>query len=107
MGRCEEMAREALQEARRAVRALHPAGLEQQTDVEALRRLARDYAIATGMQVEVTAGDAAPPTSLGPGVGLRSMSERARSIGGEIAFEPGSPGLTIRVMVPVKQEVAG
>jgi signal transduction histidine kinase len=160
VGRCEEMAREALQETRRAVRALHPAGLEQQTDVEALRRLARDYAIATGMQVEVTAGssalalppdparleqlyrifqealtnaqrhgqarstsaeltyedgvlrltitnDGVPPSSLGPGVGLRSMAERARSIGGAIAFEPGSPGMTIRVSVPVKQEVAG
>lgn len=155
VGRCEELAREALQETRRAVRALHPAGLEQQSDVEALRRLARDYAIATGMQVEVTADDSAlalkpdpvrleqlyrifqesltnaqrhgqarmataelaykdgvlhltisndgaPPASLGPGVGLRSMAERARSIGGEIAFEPGSPGLTIRVTVPVK-----
>lgn len=160
VGRCEEMAREALQETRRAVRALHPAGLEQQTDVEALRRLARDYALATGMQVEVTASDSAltlppdparleqlyrifqealtnaqrhgqassasaelayeegllrltikndglPPTSLGPGVGLRSMAERARAIGGEIAFEPGSPGLTIQVTVPVRQEVAG
>lgn len=160
VGRCEEMAREALQETRRAVRALHPAGLEQQRDVEALRRLARDYAVATGMQVDVKAGDSAltlppdparleqlyrifqealtnaqrhgqarsasaeltyeegvvrltitndglPPTSLDPGVGLRSMAERARSIGGEMAVEPGSPGLTIRVTVPVKEEVAG
>lgn len=160
VSRCEEMAREALQETRRAVRALHPAGLEQQTDVEALRRLARDYAIATGMQIEVTAGDSAlalppdprrleqlyrifqealtnaqrhgqarsasadltyeggllrltiqndglAPASLDLGVGLRSMTERARAIGGEIAFEPGSPGLTIRVTVPVTQEVAG
>lgn len=158
--RCEELAREALQETRRAVRALHPAGLEQQTDFEALRRLARDYSVATGMQVEVRADEAAlslppdparleqlyrifqealtnaqrhgqaesasaeltlaegqlhltirndglPPTSLGPGVGLRSMAERAHAIGGEIAFEPGHPGLTIRVTVPVKQEVVG
>ncbi|HWI63530.1 MAG TPA: sensor histidine kinase [Symbiobacteriaceae bacterium] len=66
VARCEEMAREALQETRRAVRALHPSGLEQQSDVEALKRLARDYGIATNMQVEVRADVGAlamPPSS--------------------------------------------
>lgn len=155
--RCEDMAREALQETRRAVRALHPAGLEQQTEVEALRRLGNDFGIATGIQVEVTAdpaaaallpdpdrleqlyrifqealtnahrhgqarrvtaalslagdqlrlsiaNDGAPPARLDPGVGLKSMNERARSLGGTVFFEAGERGLNIRVMVPVKQE---
>lgn len=160
VARCEEMAREALQETRRAVRALHPSGLEQVTDLDALQRLARDYGIATGMEIEVQADDGArtlppnherleqlyrifqealtnaqrhggatvvtarlattpttltfsitnngaPPVNMDPGVGLKSMSERARSMGGTIAFEPGPVGLTIRVTVPIKQEVAG
>ncbi|HWI51741.1 MAG TPA: sensor histidine kinase [Symbiobacteriaceae bacterium] len=160
VARCEEMAREALQETRRAVRALHPAGLEQQSDVDALQRLARDYGIATNMQVSVTAdelaramppdpsrleqlyrifqealtnahrhgqaknvsasiavisgavlltitNDGLPPDSLDPGIGLKSMAERARSIGGAISYETGPVGLTIRVTVPLKQEVAG
>lgn len=158
--RCEEMAREALQETRRAVRALHPSGLEQVTDLEALQRLARDYGIATGMEVEVVAdagalalppdhhrleqlyrifqealtnahrhGEATvvtarlsatpteltlhitnngtPPANMDPGVGLKSMSERARLIGGSIAFEPGPVGLAIHVTVPITAEVAG
>ncbi|MDF2630231.1 MAG: hypothetical protein K0R39_4062 [Symbiobacteriaceae bacterium] len=160
VARCEEMAREALQETRRAVRALHPAGLEQVTDLDALQRLARDYGIATGMEIEVqadagarslapdqsrleqlyrifqealtnahrhggatvvtatlsaTANDltlsitnnGAPPAHMDPGVGLKSMAERARSIGGSIAFAPGPVGLTIDVTVPIKREVAG
>lgn len=159
IARCEEMAREALQETRRAVRAFHPAGLEQQADVEALRRLARDFGIATGMQITVTAdeaasalppdpvrleqlyriaqealtnahrhgqariasvaltvdgnglhltisNDGAPPRGhLEPGVGMKSMSERARQLGGTTAFEPGPAGMTIRVTVPLKREV--
>lgn len=56
--RCEEMARTALQETRHAVRALHPAGLEAHHEVEALRRLGRDYGIATQMQVLVEADEA-------------------------------------------------
>lgn len=158
--RCEEMAREALQETRRAVRALHPSGLEQQSDGDALQRLARDYGLATDMQVEVRVdagaralppnparleqlyrifqealtnahrhgqaksvvadlavansavtltitNDGLAPCCMEPGVGLKSMSERAHSVGGDIAFEPGDAGLTIRVTVPLKQEVAG
>jgi len=54
---CEQMVRDALLEIRRAVRALHPAGLEQVTLVEALQRLARDFGAATGMQVEVQADE--------------------------------------------------
>lgn len=157
VARCEEMAREALQETRRAVRALHPSGLEQQADVAALERLARDYAAATGMHVTVTAdeqaralapdagrleqlyrifqealtnahrhgeaqsvsaeltmtgttlhlqiqNDGKPPETLDPGVGLKSMMERSRSLGGTIAYEPEPDGMTIRVSVPVKQE---
>jgi signal transduction histidine kinase len=156
---CEEMAREALQDTRRAVRALHPSGLEQQADVEALSRLARDFGIATGMQVEVLADAAArslppdperleqlyrifqealtnaqrhgeakstraelsvadgtlhltmtndglPPSSLEPGVGLKSMAERCRALGGQIAFKQGEAGFVIRVAVPIRQEVA-
>jgi signal transduction histidine kinase len=156
---CEEMAREALQETRRAVRALHPSGLEQQADVDALARLARDYGAATGMQVSILADEGArtlppdpdrleqlyrifqealtnaqrhgraksaravlsvvgedleliisndglPPTSLDPGVGLKSMAERTRAIGGQIAFVPDASGLTIRVTVPIKQGVS-
>lgn len=57
--RCEEMARAALQETRQAVRALHPSGLDKQTDLEALQRLGRDYGIATGMAVTVTVDAAA------------------------------------------------
>lgn len=159
LARCEEMARQALLETRQAVRALHPSGLNQQSEVEALRRLGRDFGAATGILVTVEAdepsrqlppdplrleqlyrifqeamtnahrhgqarriegrlalqdgmleltitNDGAPPTSLEPGVGLRAMAERARALGGTIAFEPGGPGLTIRVTAPVKQEAA-
>ena len=158
--RCEEMAREALQETRRAVRALHPSGLEQQSDVLALRRLARDFGIATGIEVTVDADDSAlqvtpdprrleqlyrifqealtnahrhgqarhvtanlsvdggtlrmiisndglPPARLDPGVGLKSMRERAQSIGGTFEILPGVHGLTIAVTVPLHQEEAG
>jgi signal transduction histidine kinase len=160
IARCEEMAREALQETRRAVRALHPSGLEQVTDLEALQRLARDYGIATGMEIEVRADEGAlalppdhhrleqlyrifqealtnahrhggatvvtarlsatpaeltfsvtnngtPPANMDPGVGLKSMAERARSIGGSITFAPGPVGLAIHITVPLTQEVAG
>jgi signal transduction histidine kinase len=160
VAKCEEMAREALQETRRAVRALHPAGLEQQNDVEAIRRLARDYGVATEMQIEVLAdaaaeqlppdperleqiyriaqealtnahrhgqaktaaielsvanhqlhmvvlNDGVTPESLDPGVGLRSMRERSHAIGGDFNCEVTEFGMTIRVTVPLKQEVAG
>ena len=56
--RCEAIAREALQETRRAVRALHPSGLEQQHDADALERLGRDFGIATGISITVTADEA-------------------------------------------------
>lgn len=56
--RCEQLARKALQETRLAVRALHPAGLEEQDDVSALRRLGRDFGLATGIAVEVVAENA-------------------------------------------------
>lgn len=157
--KCEAMAREALQETRRAVRALHPSGLEQQTDVGALRRLALDYSMAANMAVVVTADEAAEalppdyrrleqlfrifqealtnahrhghakavraeltvagnnllvvisndgltPATLEPGFGLKSMAERAQSIGGQLSLEPNDHGLTLRVTVPLKQEVA-
>jgi len=157
IARCEEVAREALQDTRRAVRALRPSGLDGQNEVEALRRLGRDFGIATGMDVEVTADAAAqslpadpvrleqlyrifqealtnahrhgqarkvkaslsasedllhlvitndgpPPERLEPGVGLNSMVERARSLGGSVTFEPGDRGLTIHGIVPVKGE---
>ncbi|HLN62050.1 MAG TPA: sensor histidine kinase [Symbiobacteriaceae bacterium] len=160
IAKCEEMAREALQETRRAVRALHPAGLEQQTDLEALRRLARDWGLATGMAVEVTADEGAlalapdpnrleqlyrifqesltnaqrhgqaksasarlqvangvlslwiendgiAPTGLDPGIGLKSMQERAASLGGSVSFEPREHGLQIHVWIPLQREVAG
>ncbi|HYF94242.1 MAG TPA: sensor histidine kinase [Symbiobacteriaceae bacterium] len=160
VAKCEEMARDALQETRRAVRALHPSGLEQRSDVEALQRLARDYGIATEMRVEVRADEGArslapdparleqlyrifqesltnahrhgqaksvvatlsvadgmltlvitndgeAPCCLDPGVGLKSMSERAHAIGGTFEIEPDTVGLTVRVTVPLKQEVAG
>lgn len=160
VSRCEEMARQALQETRRAVRALHPSGLEQVDDVAALQRLARDYGAATGMEVTVQADEGArslppdpnrveqlyrvfqealtnahrhgqataaraalsatpaeltleisnngaPPAHLEPGVGLKSMTERVRSLGGTIALRPGPVGLTIQITVPIKQEVAG
>lgn len=157
LAHCEETAREALLETRRAVRALHPAGLEQQTDLEALRRLARDFGAAAGISVEVSgdegsaklppdparleqlyricqealtnahrhgqakqvrlhlacgnghvrltiANDGLPPTTLEPGIGLKSMAERVRAMGGTIAMEPGAAGLTITVTVPAAQE---
>ncbi len=157
IARCEEMAREALLETRRAVRALHPSGLEQQVDVEALTRLGRDFGIATGVSVEVSADAAAaalppdparleqlyrifqesltnahrhgrakqvrarltmsgnllrmqisndglPPASLEPGIGLKSMAERARALGGEISVTPGTIGLTLVVTVPIALE---
>jgi signal transduction histidine kinase len=160
VARCEGMAREALQDTRQALRALHPSGLEQQSDLEALRRLARDFGLATGMQAEVTAdagalalapdpnrleqlyrifqealtnahrhgnarsvsarldlmdgrlslliaNDGTTPEGLDPGVGLKSMRERAASLGGSVAFRPLAQGLQIQVWVPVKQEVAG
>jgi len=160
VARCEEMAREALRETRSAVRALHPSGLEQVTDVEALRRLARDFALATGMDVQVQADEAArslppepgrleniyrifqealtnaqrhgqatavtavmtatptaltldisnngtPPAHMEPGVGLKSMTERVRSLGGSIDFTSGPVGLTIHVTVPIRKESAG
>jgi signal transduction histidine kinase len=59
VARVEGLAREALQETRRAVRALHPSGLEQLTEVEALRRLGRDFAAATGIRVEMDADEPA------------------------------------------------
>lgn len=155
--RCEEMSRQALLETRQAVRALHPAGLSQATELEALRRLGRDFGMATGISISVDADEGAsalppdpqrleqlyrifqealtnahrhgearqvtaqltiqegslelqiandgkPPATLEPGLGLRAMAERARSLGGAIRFEPGPAGLTIRVTVPVKQE---
>lgn len=156
---CEVTARQALQETRLAVRALHPGGLEQQSDVEALRRLGSDFGAATGMSVTLEAdpavqslqpdpnrleqlfrifqealtnahrhgkatavagrlsladgmlgftiqNDGAAPTDLTPGVGLRSMVERAQSLGGTVAFEPGETGLCIRVKIPVVQQDA-
>ncbi|MFZ5818226.1 MAG: sensor histidine kinase, partial [Bacillota bacterium] len=160
LARCEEMARQALHETRQAVRALHPTGLGQQSEVEALRRLGRDFGAATGIAVTVEAteavgslppdpnrveqlyrifqeamtnahrhggaraiscrlalvegglemvvtNDGAPPASLEPGIGLRAMAERARSLGGEVRFEPGASGLAVRVRIPVKQEAVG
>ena len=160
IAKCEEMARDALQETRRAVRALHPSGLEQQTDLEALRRLARDWGLATGMAVEVTADEGAlalapdpnrleqlyrifqesltnaqrhgraqsasarlqvangvlslfiendgiAPTGLDPGIGLKSMQERAGSLGGSVSFQPREHGLQIHVWIPLQREVAG
>lgn len=157
VARCEEMAREALQETRRAVRALHPSGLERQAEADALRRLGRDFGLATGMSVEVTADSAAlalpadparleqlyrifqdaltnahrhgqakrvqaslsvsggqlhlsihndgvPPQGLVPGMGLKSMVDRARSLGGAIRFEPGQEGLTVHVAIPLGRE---
>jgi len=157
--RCEEIAREALQETRRAVRALHPAGLEQQNEVEALQRLARDFGLATGMQIDISADDAVRhlppdhdrleqlfriaqeslsnaarhghatralldlavqdgqihvtisndgqrPDSLEPGVGLRSMAERAHTVGGSVSFQPLAHGFAVAVSIPIKQEVA-
>ncbi|MFZ5824704.1 MAG: sensor histidine kinase [Bacillota bacterium] len=154
---CEETARHALLETRQAVRALHPGGLSQSTELEALARLGRDFGAATGMTVSVDAdegaralppdpnrleqlyrifqealtnahrhggarqvaghlsgrgewlelivtNDGSPPASLEPGVGMRSMAERARSLGGSIGYEPGDAGLTIRVTVPVRRE---
>lgn len=159
IAQCEETSRQALMETRQAVRALHPSGLDQQGEAEALRRLGRDYGAATGMAVslevddgalalppdphrleqlyrifqealtnahrhgqarQVTAqlrlegdlltlsvqNDGAVPTSLDPGVGLRSMAERAGSLGGRITVEPGEVGLNLRVMIPLNQEVA-
>jgi len=155
--RCEEMARQALLETRQAVRALHPAGLGQASELEALIRLGRDFGAATGIQVTISAdeavkalppdpqrveqlyrifqeamtnahrhgdakavrgelrrtpeglemlirNDGAPPLSMEPGVGLRSMAERAKSLGGSIRYEPEEHGLTIRVTVPINQE---
>lgn len=55
--RCEEMARHALLETRQAVRALHPAGLGGQSEVEALGRLGRDFGAATGIAVTVEADE--------------------------------------------------
>lgn len=158
--RCEDLAREALTETRRAVRALHNTGA-QGGDADALERLAREYSMATGIAVEVAADDAArrlppeparleqfyrifqealtnahrhggaahvratlavaagqvclsitndgaAPSSLTPGVGLLSMAERAQSLGGSVRFEPGAEaGLTIQVLVPLKEDVAG
>lgn len=157
IARCEELAREALQETRLAVRALHPSGLEQQTEVEALQRLGRDFGIATGVSVEVTAdvaarslppdpvrlghlyrifqealtnasrhgqakhvnasltvsdgrlnlsihNDGRPPENLEPGVGLKSMLERVRSLGGTVTFEPDESGLLVHVSVPINGE---
>lgn len=165
IARCEEITREALQETRLAVRALHPSGLEEQDDLTALRRLGRDFGLATGMTVDVTADAAAAalppdparmeqlyrifqealtnahrhgqarrvtahlsgtkdeaaesivrhlhlsihndghtPESLDPGLGLRAMSERARSLGGSVRFEPDDPGFTIHVTVPIPGE---
>lgn len=156
---CEEMARDALQETRRAVRALHPGGLEQQSDVEALRRLARDYGLATGMNVVVNAdptslhmppdpgrleqvyriaqealtnahrhgeashvsidltvsrgalhvritNDGRIPANLDPGVGMKSMRERAESVGGSFSVECCSPVLTVALTIPLRQEAA-
>lgn len=158
VARCKDMARAALQETRQAVRALHPAGLEQLSEVDALQRLGRDFGIATGMAGTVTADDGAgalppdpirleqlyricqealtnahrhgqagsvdvaltvagdmlhltirndghPPAALEPGVGLQSMAERARSLGGRIAYEPGPAGMTVRVAVPLSRGV--
>lgn len=154
---CEETARHALLETRQAVRALHPDGLSQLTELEALRRLGRDFGAATGMIITVDADEAArsvqpdpnrleqlyrifqealtnahrhgrarqvsghlacsgdtleltisndgePPASLEPGVGLRSMAERAASLGGQILHETSAAGLTIRVTVPTRRE---
>jgi signal transduction histidine kinase len=47
------------------------------------------------------------PTSLTPGVGLRSMAERAGLLGGSVSFEPGPAGLTVRVSVPLPEVSAG
>jgi len=64
---CEQMARDALLETRRAVRALHPAGLEQVTLVEALQRLARDYGVATGAPpLRLRCSPERPPNSCSP-----------------------------------------
>lgn len=157
LARCEAMARDALQETRRAVRALHPSGLEQQHDADALERLGRDFGIATGIAVIVTADQAAralppdphrleqlyrifqealtnahrhgqagivtaalsvdgeqlclrisnngtPPSRLDPGVGLKSMEERAHLLGGSARFTPDVMGLTIDVRVPIRQQ---
>lgn len=157
--RSEAVAREALQETRRAVRALHPAGLDQDSELAALQRLARDFALATGIDVAVTGGaglervpadpqrlehlyrifqealtnaqrhgqaeqvkasltfaaaeasagslrltiwnDGRPPRDLTPGVGLRSMADRVRALGGTLRLEPGAAGLTVSVSIPV------
>ncbi|HYG59234.1 MAG TPA: histidine kinase [Symbiobacteriaceae bacterium] len=160
IARCEGMAREALQETRRAVRALHPAGLEQHNCVDALGRLARDYGAATGMVVTIVAdepsrtmrpdvnrleqlyricqealtnahrhgrattaqldlslregilqlhitNDGERPANLDPGVGLKSMAERASSVGGSVSFEPLAHGLSIHVAIPMAAEQEG
>lgn len=65
--RCEDLAREALRETRLAVRALHPGGLDESSEAAALGRLARDFGLATGMEVEVRVDDAA--RSLPPDAG--------------------------------------
>lgn len=157
IARCEQVARSALQETRQAVRALHPAGLEQGSEVDALRKLGDDFSFATGIQVTVEADPAAAalppdperltqlyrifqealtnahrhgqartvrarlavtggqllltisndgrsPDRLDPGVGFRSMLERARSMDGSLTFTPGPRGLTIRVTIPIRQE---
>lgn len=155
--RCEEMAREALQETRRAVRALHPGGLEQASCLTALERLGRDFGLATGIEVVVTADEAAgalppdpqrveqlyrifqealtnahrhghahrvradlritagrltlsisndglSPSSLEPGLGLKSMQERMHTLGGDLVVTPGVVGLTVLATVPLEQE---
>jgi signal transduction histidine kinase len=164
VARAEESARGALQEARQAVRALHPSGLDATSDGEALRRLGRDFGAATGIDVTVTEGpgvaDLAPqphrieqlyrimqealtnahrhggarqvwaelrlerdsgasptgaqlrlliqndgklPTAIETGVGLKSMSERARSLGGSASVSVVDGRFTIQVTIPVEE----
>jgi signal transduction histidine kinase len=40
-------------------------------------------------------------TGAGTGVGLMSMYERARELGGKIQLESGSTGTTVRITIPL------
>ncbi len=52
----------------------------------------------------VIQNDGTRPSSMEPGVGFRSMTERVRMLGGSLSLEPGEQGLTIRVTVPITRE---
>jgi hypothetical protein len=46
-------------------------------------------------------------TGTGGGVGLMSMRERARELGGKVQIESSSTGTAIRVTIPIPPDCAG